>query len=59
MSLRGVGLLTALLAGITLAFSGLTHAAAGRPGGALLSAAAGLALASVAAAALARPGRTR
>lgn len=56
MTLRRVGLLTALLAGLTLAFSALTHAAAGRPGAALLAAAGGLGLAAAAAAVLDRAG---
>lgn len=59
MSPRRLGLLTALLAGITLAFSALTRAAAGRPVAALLTTAAGLALAASAALLLARLGRAR
>lgn len=54
MSPGRLGLLTALLAGVTLAFSALNRVAAGRPGAALLAAAGGLVLAWAAAAVLAR-----
>lgn len=59
MSPGRLGLLTALLAGITLAFSALSHVAAGRPGAALVAAAGGLVLAGAAAAVLARTDGSR
>lgn len=54
MSPRRLGLLAALLAGVTLTFSALTHAASGRGRAALLSAVAGIAVVAVSAMALDR-----
>lgn len=59
MSPRRLGPLTVLLAGATLAFSALTHAASGRDRAALLSATGGVAVAAVAAAAVSRAGSER
>ncbi len=59
MSPGRLGLLTSLLAGVTLAFSALNHVAAGRAGAALLAAAGGLVLAGAAAAVLARTDGSR